>query len=229
VYLVKPSIRQHSEGLSSGQWLRHTSGVPIRRPYQDHCALAAGLDIIGDRWTMLIVRDLLLGPLRFGELQANLLGIAPDVLSARLKMLIAAEVIEHRDTHHWLTAKGEALLPSLRALATWGAAELASEPSEGTLTARTLLTGLVLAGSTTSSSWTLALSIDDQHVVLSGSPAGVDIAGAGANVDGQVVGDVLGLYHLVHVRGHRTVSPRSVRGAVRVSGVPRRALEGLLR
>jgi DNA-binding HxlR family transcriptional regulator len=203
--------------------------VPIRRPYQDHCALAAGLDVVGDRWTMLIVRDLLLGPLRFGELQANLLGIAPDVLSARLKMLIAAEVVEHVDSRHRLTKRGEALLPSLRALATWGAPELVSDPSEETLTARTLLTGLVLAGSTLSGCWTVALSIDDQHVVLSGSPTAVDVASDGAVVDGHVIGDVLGLYDLVHAAGRRKNSVLSARGAVRVSGVTRRALQGLLR
>ena len=64
------------------------------RAYQQLCGLALALDQVGDRWKLLIVRDLILGPQRFGELKASLRGITPNLLAARLKDLTAADVIE---------------------------------------------------------------------------------------------------------------------------------------
>jgi len=96
--------------------------------YGQRCPVARALDVIGERWSLLILRDLRrFGPLRFQDLGERLAGIAPNTLSARLKALQAQGVIDTRlyETHppryeYFLTEKGEALRPVLKALFKWG-------------------------------------------------------------------------------------------------------------
>lgn len=89
--------------------------------------LGATLDVVGDRWSLLIVRDLLRGRTRFSELRASVVGIASNVLSARLSRLVAANVIERRQysaspprDEYVLTAKGHGLGVAVGALSLWG-------------------------------------------------------------------------------------------------------------
>jgi len=96
--------------------------------YDPHCPVARTLDIIGERWTILILRDLLLqGPRKFYDLQQSLRGISPNTLSARLKTLehngvIARHFYEQHPprAEYVLTEKGRALGPVLKALLGWG-------------------------------------------------------------------------------------------------------------
>jgi DNA-binding HxlR family transcriptional regulator len=98
------------------------------RGYQQACPVARALDVIGERWALLILRDLRRkGPLRFQEFAKTLPGIAPNMLSARLKQLEAQGVIATRlyakhppRYEYFLTLKGEALAPVLKALYVWG-------------------------------------------------------------------------------------------------------------
>jgi DNA-binding HxlR family transcriptional regulator len=90
--------------------------------------LAAALDSVGDRWTLLMVEALLAGPLRFGDLQEALPGIAPNVLSQRLRRLegeglVLAEPYSTRPERfvYELTGAGRELAGALRMLADWGA------------------------------------------------------------------------------------------------------------
>ncbi|MFZ3322024.1 MAG: helix-turn-helix domain-containing protein [Usitatibacter sp.] len=94
------------------------------------CPVARTLDLIGERWTVLILRDLFLqGPRRFQDFQESLVGIAPNILSARLKDLEANGIVvrqaysQHppRLEYH-LSEKGRSLRPVLRALRKWGEA-----------------------------------------------------------------------------------------------------------
>jgi DNA-binding HxlR family transcriptional regulator len=102
--------------------------MAMARPFNDPCPIACTLDIIGERWSLLIVRDLILrGPRRFQDFQASLRGISPNTLSARLKTLEEAGIVERRlyDQHppraeYVLTEKGAALRPVTRALREWG-------------------------------------------------------------------------------------------------------------
>lgn len=95
---------------------------------QNNCPVARTLDLIGERWTILILRDLILkGPQRYQELQDSLEGIAPNTLSARLKEMEASELIERKlyNEHpprleYHLTSKGKSLAPVLRVLREWG-------------------------------------------------------------------------------------------------------------
>ena len=92
------------------------------------CPVAWTLDIIGDRWTMLIVRDLVLhGPRKFADLQRSLPRASPNTLSDRLKTLEEHGVVTRRfyEDHppraeYLLTPKGDDLRPILRALRIWG-------------------------------------------------------------------------------------------------------------
>ncbi len=96
----------------------------MARTYNQDCILAHALDLLGERWTLLILRDLLLGPQRFGDLQAALPGIGANLLSKRLKELEEAGMIEAvsaGDTRgrYRLTETGEALRPSIRSVMKW--------------------------------------------------------------------------------------------------------------
>jgi len=67
-----------------------------RRKYDDGCAVAHALDLVGERWALLVVRELLLGPKRFTDLQSGLPGASPDVLTQRLRELAEAGVLRRR-------------------------------------------------------------------------------------------------------------------------------------
>jgi len=96
--------------------------------YDTRCPVARTLAIIGERWTILILRDLLRqGPRKFQDLQMSLAGISPNTLSSRLKTLEQNGVIARRfyEEHppraeYLLTEKGRALGPVLKALLGWG-------------------------------------------------------------------------------------------------------------
>ncbi len=97
------------------------------RSYRQFCGIAKALDVVGERWTLLILRDLLLGPRRFSSLQAGLPGITPNLLTARLRALTDQGVIQRNAQpppaggHAYeLTPGGRELEPALLALGRWG-------------------------------------------------------------------------------------------------------------
>lgn len=94
------------------------------RSYGQFCALARSLDVVGDRWTLLIVRELLPGPMRYGELKTSLAGIATNLLADRLRTMEANGIVERRldDTGvvYALTPWGAALREPMEALGRWG-------------------------------------------------------------------------------------------------------------
>ena len=101
----------------------------MARPYSDpHCPVACALDQIGEKWTLLILRDLTMHPSRrFQDFIESLKGCAPNTLSARLSSLEEAGMIERRlyEQHpprmeYVLTAKGREVRPVLKALQSWG-------------------------------------------------------------------------------------------------------------
>jgi DNA-binding HxlR family transcriptional regulator len=99
------------------------------KSYGQYCAIARGLDIVGDRWTLLIVRELLTGPRRYSDLQEGLAGIATNLLTDRLRHLEQHGVVE-RDSRgmYKLTKWGQGLLEPIYALARWGG-PLMAEPA----------------------------------------------------------------------------------------------------
>ena len=110
------------------------------RTYGQHCGLAAAMDLVGQRWAMLVIRELAPGPRRFTDIHEGLPGLATDVLAERLRELVAAGVVEHRSVRHPVPAKVYALTESGRSLAAiagqlaeWGGPLLPTNPDEGTV------------------------------------------------------------------------------------------------
>ena len=95
-----------------------------KRTYGQNCALARATDLIGERWTLLLLRDLMVSPRRFKDLQASLKGMGSNLLSARLKDLAAADIVEKRSgagaPTYCLTERGWALESTLLSLIRWG-------------------------------------------------------------------------------------------------------------
>jgi DNA-binding HxlR family transcriptional regulator len=99
----------------------------VNRSYGDQCGVARSLDVIGERWALLVVRELLLGPKRFNDLLAGLPGASPNVISQRLRELTESGVIRQRDLGpparvrvYELTDWGRELEPVVLHLGQWG-------------------------------------------------------------------------------------------------------------
>ncbi|MGW3354771.1 winged helix-turn-helix transcriptional regulator [Streptomyces bungoensis] len=102
-----------------------------RRSYDQYCSVARALDAVGDRWTLLIVRELLAGPRRYTDLHADLPGVSTDVLASRLRDMERDGLATRRRLPppgaayvYELTARGSRLLPVLQELGRWGEDEL---------------------------------------------------------------------------------------------------------
>ncbi|MFI6235351.1 winged helix-turn-helix transcriptional regulator [Micromonospora sp. NPDC050784] len=120
------------------------------RSYGDPCGVARGLDIIGERWALLVVRDLLLGPRRFNDLLGGLPGVSPNVLSQRLRQLTEHGVVRRRDLGpptrihlYELTEWGRALEPILLQFGRWGSQS--SQSPDGALGIDSLLLSIKAA------------------------------------------------------------------------------------
>lgn len=105
-----------------------------RRTYGQYCGLANALDLIGERWTLLLVRDLAMERRRFTDLLAGLPGMGPSLLSERLRHLedegIVRRAISGRDVVYELTEDGASLAKAMSPLAVWGATRLRPHADE---------------------------------------------------------------------------------------------------
>ena len=107
------------------------------RTYHHFCPVARSLEVIGEKWSLLIVRDLLRGPQRFTDLLRYLGGITPKWLTLRLRDLEQAGIVERdhtagrREVWYRLTEKGQELAPVVTALALWGLDHALRQPLTG--------------------------------------------------------------------------------------------------
>jgi DNA-binding HxlR family transcriptional regulator len=166
------------------------------RSYAQLCGIATALDVVGDRWTPLVVRDLLLGPLRFGDLAEGLPGIGTNTLTARLKHLEAAGVVHRRllplpdrSTVYELTAYGRELEPVLLALGRWGTKSMGGLPPTVASRSRWLVAAMLAFHDETAqiarpTTWELRLSDGAFTVRAEGSSLTVT---AGAPDDSDLV------------------------------------------
>jgi len=113
--------------------IRHESP---RRLYDDACGAAHALDLVGERWALLVIRELMLGPKRFGEIKADLPGISANVLTQRLAGLEAAGVLVHRKLPppasvpvYELTPWGYESEPIFQVLGRWAARSPSHDPT----------------------------------------------------------------------------------------------------
>ena len=120
--------------------------------YRHFCLMARALEVVGDRWSLLIVRDLRYGPRRFTDLERSVAGISPKWLTLRLRELEAANIVERdreegrREVWYTLTEKGRDLAPAMKALTIWGLKHARRPPLPGeSVHPQHVMTGVTLA------------------------------------------------------------------------------------
>jgi DNA-binding HxlR family transcriptional regulator len=151
--------------------------------YGQVCSLARGLDVVGDRWNLLIVRELLMGPRRYTDLQAGLPGIGTNVLAARLKDLAAAGVVAQHTLPaptpavlYELTPAGLALRPAIQALQRWGAEHgLPPEPNDAVRVSWVLGSAAGTSTPVADAGTVCALQVDDEAFVLTAAATGFSV------------------------------------------------------
>src|SRR5581483_20237 len=201
--------------LSEPEALAVECKAAMGKSYRQYCPIAHALDVVGERWSLLIVRELSHGPLRYTDLLDRLHGCGTNVLAARLRGLEQHGVVARRrlpppaaSTVYELTAVGQGLEPVLHALCSWGLRTLGPpnaddelvpgwlERALGALAAR-LDPGLRLTvrcgGEVASIAGGAAVAgaLDDAHAVVAGEPAALYeliVHGdvAGVEIDGSV-------------------------------------------
>jgi DNA-binding HxlR family transcriptional regulator len=142
----------------------------MRRTYGQFCPVARALDLLGERWTLLIVRELLTGPQRYSDLRDQLPGMWSNLLAQRLRDLDAAGLVQRRELPppaarlvYELTERGRALAPAVYELARWGL-DLLDEPADDVVPRRFLplgLTGLVLVDALPEHRFSVACALDE--------------------------------------------------------------------
>ncbi|MFG1942645.1 winged helix-turn-helix transcriptional regulator [Nonomuraea sp. NPDC048826] len=120
-----------------------------RREYGQFCGLARAAEVVGQRWTLLIIRDLLVGPRRYSDLAAELPGIPSNVLATRLRELeddglVTRELLggQRRSVVYRATPRAEELTPALDALGRWGAGAMREPRAGEVVTTAALVAGL---------------------------------------------------------------------------------------
>ena len=153
------------------------------RQYDDPCGIARALDLIGDRWALLVVRELIFGPKRFAQLRSGLHSVSPNVLSQRLRELEASGVVRRGMLEppasvavYELTDRGRALEPVLVELGRWGSQEPIRTSRE--LTADAFLVALKTAfdvSAAPAGDVSFELGIDDETFMVMVSASSLEI------------------------------------------------------
>jgi DNA-binding HxlR family transcriptional regulator len=153
------------------------------RHYDDPCGIARALDVIGDRWALLVVRELIFGPKRFVQLRSDLHGVSPNVLAQRLRDLEDAGVLRRGTLEppatvpvYELTGRGRALEPVLLELGRWGSREPVTTAAELSVNALLLALKTVFDPAAATDA-TYGLRIDGQWFSLTVAGDSVAITG----------------------------------------------------
>ncbi len=107
--------------------------------YGQYCPITRAVEVLGERWTLLIVRDLLLGTTRFNDLARGLPGLSRSLLTKRLRGLVRAGIVQRAGVEYVLTHAGRELEPIVFGLGSWGAAWAFGEPGDHELDAQLLV------------------------------------------------------------------------------------------
>jgi len=180
------------------------------KPYNEYCPVAHALDLVGERWSLLLVRELHNGPLRYSDLHDRLPRCSTNVLATRLRELEAAGVVTRRrlpppaaSTVYELTATGEALGPVLAALAQWGARTLGPPPSDLAISPGWLEKALRTTVAAFAPDARIGFIVGDEQASLD---SGVVVAGLIDDTDAVVSGSPGDLYALVILGDTRAVA-----------------------
>jgi DNA-binding HxlR family transcriptional regulator len=190
----------------------------VAKSYNQYCPVARALELVGERWSLLIVRELIEeGQLRYSDLHSRLEHCGTNILAARLKDLEGGGVIRRRrlpppaaSTVYELTEYGQGLQPVLHQLAHWGARALGPPTTPGQLEPGWLPGALRMALPQSRTGATIEFRIGDEAAYLED---GAIRAGSSARPDAVVAGDAAGLFRMlvdreldgVTVRGSKTV------------------------
>jgi DNA-binding HxlR family transcriptional regulator len=171
--------------------------------YGQYCPISRALDVLGERWTLLIVRDLLIGTTRFNDLARGLPGLSRSLLTKRLRQLERAGIVEHLDGEYLITEAGRGLEPIVFGLGEWGARWTFGDPDPEELDAQLLV-------------WWMHTRLDTSHlpgrrnvlrlrftddprlfwvVIEAGTPS-VCLVDPGFDVDVTVTSDLRSLYQV---------------------------------
>ncbi len=164
----------------------------MSKSYGQFCGLARSLDVVGDRWTLLIVRELLMGPARFRDLQNGLPGIATNLLTDRLHELAELGIIT-RDTEgtrpiYELTEFGQGLREPIEAFVRWSAPLMIRGVGDDHADPRWLAIAVpaLLADADTGPSDATTIQVDDVILRVTSTPTGVDVQALDGVDDGDV-------------------------------------------
>ena len=168
--------------------------------YDQYCPIAHSLGLVGERWSLLVVRELMQGPRRYTDLADGLPGIGTNILASRLKDLEAGGIVQKTklpppaaSTVYELTPCGHDLRPVLHELARWGARTL-GPPAPDALRPGWLTNALQIALSPVASEGRLAFRVGEEEAsVVDGESS----AGIVADADVLVETDATGFYHLL--------------------------------
>jgi DNA-binding HxlR family transcriptional regulator len=155
-----------------------------RRSYGQYCGLARALDVVGERWSLLIVRELLVRPARYGELLAGLPGIATNLLADRLRALEEAGVVERQlemeanVVSYALTPWGRELRPAVEALVRWSSPLMVSGPRDDRFHAHWLVVALhaLLSDKRSEVPTTVGIEVDGTMVTVHVDETGPQVA-----------------------------------------------------
>lgn len=205
----------------------------MAKHYEHYCPVAHALDLIGERWALLVVRELMPGPKRYTDLAEHLPGIGTNILASRLRDLEAAGIVEKRTLPppaasrvYQLTTYGHELRPVMRELALWGARSLGPPTDADELFPGWLenALGTLLAPFAPPGRFEFRIGYEIASIV-----DGVSQSGSVEDPDVVVEGEPVGVYHmfvdqrldLVTVEGDRDlleqliqVAPRPLDSAV---------------
>ncbi|MET8283100.1 winged helix-turn-helix transcriptional regulator [Micromonospora sp. NPDC005174] len=152
--------------------------MPTTRSYGDACPIGRSLDVVGERWALLVVRELLLGPRRFSDVRRGLPGASSNLIADRLRELEGRDVIRRRKlpppAGSWvyeLTQRGRRLEPVLLALGEWGA-DVPRPPEPFALSATSVLLYLRTAGHPDAGAPPATYRIEFRERSVDGKPGG---------------------------------------------------------
>jgi DNA-binding HxlR family transcriptional regulator len=193
------------------------------KSYGQYCPISRSLAMLGERWSLLIVRDLLLGTTRFNDLARSMPGLSRSLLAKRLRQLEQAGVVERLGSRYLLTEAGQALEPVVRALSAWGAEWTFGDPEPDELDAAVLvwwMHGRLDTSELPGSRHVFRLDFTDDPrpfwiVVEAGDPS-VCVTDPGFDVDVHIASDVGSLLQVWLGRLPLREATRS--GRVRFSG-----------
>jgi DNA-binding HxlR family transcriptional regulator len=192
----------------------------VAKSYKQYCPIAHALDLIGERWSLLVVRELFEhGPLRYSDLHSRLGGCGTNILATRLKELERVGVLRRRQlpppagsTVYELTALGEELRPVMHQLAHWGARSLGPPSPDEELQHGWLVGALRMAFPSDPTDACIEFRVGDE---LASFVEGQVREGPGERTDAVVEADRAGFFHLVVDRNLEAVTVHGNRAAVR--------------